>query len=208
MARGRKGSKKDKRARGRVTQSSISPPYRERNGRKQRGGDGETITEAAAKKNRSVVVAHRMQHHDLTEHQAGQPEARWWLGSVYLSGRIPWRVHEAIDRYATIRRNMSKVCQTPRVRSGSVLDGFGGFDGDDGTDPHYVEWVARVKAQYRECRHVLLLCKDHMAAMMVDGAADGERLGDWLDAICEGGHALADMMKLPDDKPQKDEKAA
>lgn len=203
MARGAKHQNRKKRDKAKETSPTpISPVYREPSGKKQRPSKDD-VAPAVARKNRATVVNARMRHNGLSEQLANQPEARWWLGTLYLRGRIPWRVHEAIDRYATIKRNMSKVCQTPRVRSGSVLDGFGGFDGADGDDPHYVEWVARVRQQYRECRHALATCKDNLAAMMVDAAIDGENLGDWLDTICAGGHALADMMNLPEDKPKK-----
>lgn len=184
----------------RKPRSPVSPTYREPSGRAQRGPKDETEREI-----RSTAVLARMLGYGLTEEQANQPPAASWIGRMYLRGKISWRAYEAIRLYAIVLHGMSRVCGTPRIKSGTVVDGHGGFDGSAGDDPEYVAWVERTRARFREFRSVLLACPDNLAAMMVEGAARDEELADWLDTIRQGGQALADHLGLPKDD---DEKAA
>lgn len=203
MAGGPKKQNKKARAKAKEllrSPSPISPTYREPSGRPQRKQGADTVTKAEAKANRKAAFAGRVNVFGLSKEAAEKQEAGTWVGRLFLAGKIPARVYDALTRYAEVCEAMSRVCGTPRVKSGSAVEGFGGFDGRSGDDPDYIEWVARVREQYAGARSALLHCRDPLAHMIVDGAIRDDPLGDWLDTIIAGGHALGDYFGFPEDK--------
>lgn len=196
MARGRKrkGKKQFEGA-----PSPVSPRYREPSGRPQRKQGDNTVSEAEAKQNRAAAVAGRVNVHKLDETMAVKQEAGTWIGRLYLAGKIGERVYDALVLYAKVSHDMSRVCGTPRVKSGSALDGYGGYDGSSGDDPEHVAWEDRVKKRWAGVRRALLRCGDPVASIVVDGAIRDQPMGDWLDSLVTGGNAVADFFGLPAD---------
>lgn len=105
---------------------------------------------------RDTVIEARMRHHKLSKTAAKRQEAGDALGLAYMAGDLSNTQYDALVDYREAYENYQFALDQKRQRSASDFSGAGGFDSDDGSDPHYVERCERAKARYALYRRAAL----------------------------------------------------